>query len=236
MKFFIKHIFLFRFCFLVFISFFASILFAPAAHSQLGEIRALPQEQYEEIKLLEAELAGECLCSIDDKYAPLTPMSGMSIASCFDRNANTGDGRGDATGRDLYNCRWIPKEEVEETMDKNQNELKALDAKIQRERNPLEGYKSSLGKLNKLRATSVQGFFGGAIKTATGIMGTIALAMMIYGGFLWLTSMGNSSQVEKAQNVIFWGVLGIFVIFGSYALVSFIFEAISPVNTTNPTP
>jgi len=215
-----------RYSLFLLVSFFLSTAFASPAYSQFGDV-----------KLLEAELEGECLCSLDDPYAPLTPMSGMTIQSCFDRNANTGDGSGDATGADLYNCRWVPKQDVDATMEQNQNQLEAIDAKMQREKNPLENYQSKVRSLNKLRATSVQGFLGSAVKMATGIMGTIALSIMIYGGFLWLTSSGNSSQVEKAQQVLFWGALGIFVIFGSYAIVNFIFEAVNPANTTNePTP
>ncbi len=116
--------------------------------------------------------------------------------------------------------------------DNYQTCLKDIDPKNQKEQLFPPQTRTAIKGLNKLQANSVQDFLGQAIKTATGIMGTIALAMMIYGGFLWMTSSGNGSQVEKAQKVIFWGALGIFVIFGSYALVTFIFEAVNPVNTT----
>jgi hypothetical protein len=96
--------------------------------------------------------------------------------------------------------------------------------------NPFKDYADDLLELNKIKgATDIQGLIGVAIKTAMGIMGTIALAMTIYGGVLWMTAMGNSSQIDKAINVIFWAALGIFVIFGSYAIVTFIFDATNPI-------
>lgn len=93
---------------------------------------------------------------------------------------------------------------------------------------PITAFAGQISALNKLKATSIQGVIGLGIKTATGIMGTVALIMLIYGGLLWMTAGGNSSQVEKAHDVIIWAALGIFLIFGSYAIVTFIFESVNP--------
>lgn len=92
----------------------------------------------------------------------------------------------------------------------------------------IDSFAGQVSQLNKFKANSLQGVIGLAIKTATGILGTIALAILIYGGLLWMTSAGNSSQVDKAQSVLIWGALGIFVIFGSYALITFVFQSVSP--------
>ncbi len=170
-------------------------------------------------KIVMEERSGQCMCSIGNADAPLTPFEGATPDSCFDRE--------DHANGSLYNCRWVLNEDIVSTGDKSTNDL--ID-KYNAE-NPLKQYQGKVASLNKLRATSVQGFIALVIKTATGIMGSIALVMMIYGGFLWMTSSGNSSQVEKAQNVIFYGALGIFVIFGSYALITFIFQAVNPVLT-----
>lgn len=175
-------------------------------------------------KIVIEERSGKCMCSITDPDAPLTPFDGATPDSCYDRNENTGNGQGDNANVNLYNCRWVLNEDVIPTGDQNTTDL----INKYNEENPLKQYQGQVAGLNKLRATSVQGFIALVIKTATGIMGSIALVMMIYGGFLWMTSSGNSSQVDKAQNVIFYGALGIFVIFGSYALITFIFQAVNP--------
>lgn len=73
----------------------------------------------------------------------------------------------------------------------------------------------------------VQLIIGNVIRAALGIVGSIALLMMIYGGFMWLTSMGNSEKVEKGKATLIWAVLGLVVIFGAYALTEFILKTIA---------
>ncbi len=167
-------------------------------------------------EIVQEERSGKCMCSIGDQDAPLTPFDGATPDSCYDRE--------DYANGALHNCRWVLNEDVVPTGDQNTTDL----INKYNAENPLKQYQGKVAGLNKLRATSVQGFVALVIKTATGIMGSIALVMMIYGGFLWMTSSGNSSQVDKAQNVIFYGALGILVIFGSYAIITFIFQAVNP--------
>lgn len=106
---------------------------------------------------------------------------------------------------------------------------KKLDSDLRK--NPLDSRAEKIAELNQLKGNSIQDVIGIAIKTAMGVMGSIALIMFIYGGFLWMTAAGNSSQIDKAQNVIIYAALGIMIIFGSYALVTFIFESVNPANT-----
>ena len=87
--------------------------------------------------------------------------------------------------------------------------------------NPLSGICS-----DKPGQQCVQLIIGNVIKAALGIVGSIALLMMTYGGFLWLTAMGNSERVEKGKNTLIWAVLGLAVIFGAYAVTSYIIDKI----------
>ncbi len=73
----------------------------------------------------------------------------------------------------------------------------------------------------------VQLVIGNVIKAALGIVGSIALLMITYGGFLWLTSMGNANQVEKGKNTLIWATIGLALIFGAYALTSYIIGIIN---------
>ncbi len=79
--------------------------------------------------------------------------------------------------------------------------------------------------LNHLQAGSLSGLIGLIIRGALGIIGTIALLIFIYGGVLWMTARGNSSQIEKAMQTILWGGLGVVVMLSSYAIVDYIFKA-----------
>jgi hypothetical protein len=62
---------------------------------------------------------------------------------------------------------------------------------------------------------------GQGIRTILGIVGSVALAVFIYGGILWLTSGGNEQRITKGKDVILWATLGLVVIFAAYAIVGF---------------
>jgi len=55
-----------------------------------------------------------------------------------------------------------------------------------------------------------------------GILGSIALLVFVYGGFMWLISGGNEQRIETGKNAMLYSVIGIFIIFASYAIISLI--------------
>lgn len=95
---------------------------------------------------------------------------------------------------------------------------------------PEEGDKAmdipSVAGLNTLGSTDVKVIFGKAIYIATGLLGSIALALFAYAGVLWMLSGGNAEQATKARNILIWATMGLFVILASYTIVSFIFSAV----------
>jgi len=79
--------------------------------------------------------------------------------------------------------------------------------------------------LNQLGSVTIQKLLGKVIKTAMGIMGTIAFVMFVYSGILWMTAGGNSEKQTQAIKILTWSALGVIVILSSYALTDFVFEA-----------
>lgn len=59
-----------------------------------------------------------------------------------------------------------------------------------------------------------------------GISGTAALAMFVWGGFLWLFSGGNAERIKQGQAVIVGAVTGLIIIFGAYVGVQFLVQAL----------
>lgn len=53
-----------------------------------------------------------------------------------------------------------------------------------------------------------------------GFLGLLALVMVIYGGFLYVSSAGNEENVNKAKKILLYAVIGIVVIIASFALVN----------------
>ncbi len=80
---------------------------------------------------------------------------------------------------------------------------------------------------NPLGETSIPKLIGRGIQGFTGIVGSIALAMFLYGGYMWLTSAGKSEKIKKGKEILIWAVLGLALIFGSYILVDFVIKGIT---------
>lgn len=59
-----------------------------------------------------------------------------------------------------------------------------------------------------------------------GILGLVAVAMLIYAGVLMVTASGNDEQVGKARNIITYAVIGIVIILLSYTIVTFVTSAL----------
>lgn len=83
---------------------------------------------------------------------------------------------------------------------------------------------TNFSSLNKLGSTNITQGIAGIIQALVGVIGSIALAMFVYGGFLWMTSRGNGDQTAKAAKIMVWAALGVIVILSSYAIVDFLFS------------
>lgn len=55
-----------------------------------------------------------------------------------------------------------------------------------------------------------------------GIAGSIALALFVYGGFVWLTSGGSSERIAKGKSIIVQTVIALAIIFGAATGVRFL--------------
>ncbi len=74
---------------------------------------------------------------------------------------------------------------------------------------------------------------GRIISAVLGIVGSIALLMFIYGGFMWLTSGGITEKITKGKQVLVWAAIGLVVIFLSYTLVNFVIKGLASSSTTS---
>ncbi len=55
-----------------------------------------------------------------------------------------------------------------------------------------------------------------------GLLGLIAVIMILYGGFIWLTAGGNEDKVDSAKKIISAAAVGLVVILISWAIVNFV--------------
>lgn len=78
----------------------------------------------------------------------------------------------------------------------------------------------------------VPAILGRIISLMLGVLGTIAVFLIIYSGFLWMTAGGNEDQVSQAKTIIKQVVVGILVLSLAYALVAFVVSLVSRGTTT----
>ena len=63
---------------------------------------------------------------------------------------------------------------------------------------------------------------GGIINVVMGLLGVVAVLVILYGGFMWMTAAGNEEKVGKAKKLIIAGIIGLVVIFAAFAIASFV--------------
>lgn len=60
------------------------------------------------------------------------------------------------------------------------------------------------------------------VQWALGFLGLVAVIIIMYGGFVWLTAAGNEDKVRKAKKIITQAVIGLIIILLAWAIVTFI--------------
>lgn len=65
-----------------------------------------------------------------------------------------------------------------------------------------------------------------AINVVIGVMGIVAVIVVILGAFNFLTSQGDASKVTKGKNTIIWGIVGLIVAIMAFAIVNFILSSV----------
>lgn len=81
-----------------------------------------------------------------------------------------------------------------------------------------------------LKNTDIRVTVARIIRVAMGLLGTIALGVILYAGFTWMTAGGNEEKVEEAKKWISAGVIGLAIILSAYAVTTFVINSL--VNAT----
>ncbi len=94
------------------------------------------------------------------------------------------------------------------------------------------GYGASIG----LGSTDVRSTIAAIIRVAMGLLGIVAVVIILVGGFKWMTAGGNEDQVGEAKKWIFSGIIGLAIILSAYALASFVITQLSSATGLSGTP
>ncbi len=67
----------------------------------------------------------------------------------------------------------------------------------------------------------------GSIVTALlGVLGVVFLALLIYGGFLYMTDLGDEKQAATAKKLITNATIGLVIVAVSFAVTKFVLDSI----------
>ncbi|MBP9749109.1 hypothetical protein KBD18_02800, partial [Patescibacteria group bacterium] len=84
------------------------------------------------------------------------------------------------------------------------------------------GLTPEVGNAIGLGTTDVRVIVARIIRNFFALLGIIAVVLILYGGFLWMTSNGEESQIDKAKRVILNAVIGLAIILSAVAITQFI--------------
>ena len=84
----------------------------------------------------------------------------------------------------------------------------------------------------ELRSSDPRTVFGRIINIALGFLGVIALLIILYAGFLWMTSGGDEEKIRRAKKTLIRAAIGLLIIFSSWAFVSFLISRLG--GSSNP--
>ena len=85
----------------------------------------------------------------------------------------------------------------------------------------------NLFDLNSARAIglgneSLKDTINSIIQVILGFLGLLAVIIILWGGFIWMTAMGDEEKTEKAKKLIIAGIIGIIIILAAYAIAQFV--------------
>ena len=70
---------------------------------------------------------------------------------------------------------------------------------------------------------------GNVIQVLLSVLGIIFVVLVVYAGFLYLTSMGDPDKVKKAKNLLTQSIIGLVIIVAAYAVAAFVIDALTQV-------
>jgi len=91
------------------------------------------------------------------------------------------------------------------------------------------------GFQNVKGSNDLYGLIATSVKIFLSLLAVLFFAMMMYGGFRWLTSRGKEELIEKAKEAIIAAVIGMIVVIMSYAIANFVLSNLSSSSATSTT-
>lgn len=73
----------------------------------------------------------------------------------------------------------------------------------------------------------------GIVNWALGLLALLAVVLLLYAGFLWMTSRGNEEQIEKAKAILKNAFIGLLIILAAWGIVAYILRLLLDITGGN---
>lgn len=71
-------------------------------------------------------------------------------------------------------------------------------------------------------AANLPTIIGKIVGAALSFLGVVFFVLIIYGGYMWMFSMGNEQTVGKAKDIIMAAVIGLVIVLLAYVITAYI--------------
>jgi hypothetical protein len=84
-----------------------------------------------------------------------------------------------------------------------------------------------------LGTADLKSAIGELINVALGFLGIVAVIIILFGGFKWMTAGGNDEKVAEAKRLIIAGIIGLAIILSAYAITKFVLDSLIQATNDN---
>lgn len=78
-----------------------------------------------------------------------------------------------------------------------------------------------------MKNTTPANIVGRLIKWAMELIGVVMVALIMYGGVLWMTAQGSDEKIKKARNILTSATVGLAIVLAGWSITSIIIRAIT---------
>lgn len=84
---------------------------------------------------------------------------------------------------------------------------------------------------SELTSTDIRTTIANIIRVVMGFLGTVAVVIILIGGFKWMTAGGNEDKVGEAKKLLMQGVIGLVIVLLAYSIASFVLTGLLEATT-----
>ncbi|MBU0660911.1 carbohydrate binding domain-containing protein [Patescibacteria group bacterium] len=88
---------------------------------------------------------------------------------------------------------------------------------------------NEVGQNVALSGTDIRIVIARIIQAGLGLLGTIALVLMVYAGFIWMTAGGQEDKIAQAKKIMINAVIGLVIILSALAIVQFVIRSLQDI-------